>query len=71
MDVIVTRKNREDPIKNEGTRVFTTFSPTPITNGGYLIRSDPKPKAAFPPSQMMFQLKFDCDWPAGCGDIHV
>ena len=27
MDVLVTCKNEEDPIKNEGTRVDTTFSP--------------------------------------------
>ena len=27
MDVLVTCKYEEDPIKNEGARVFTTFSP--------------------------------------------
>ena len=27
MDVLVTCKYEEDPIKNEGTRVDTTFSP--------------------------------------------
>ena len=27
MNVLVTCKNEEDPIKNEGARVFTTFSP--------------------------------------------
>ena len=25
--VLITRKNEEDPIKNEGARVFRTFSP--------------------------------------------
>ena len=27
MDVLITCKYEEDPIKNEGARVFTTFSP--------------------------------------------
>ena len=27
MNVLVTYKYEEDPIKNEGARVFTTFSP--------------------------------------------
>ena len=27
MDALVTCKYEEDPIKNEGARVFTTFSP--------------------------------------------
>ena len=27
MDVLLTCKYEEDPIKNEGARVFTTFSP--------------------------------------------
>ena len=27
MDILATCKYEEDPIKNEGARVFTTFSP--------------------------------------------
>ena len=36
-----------------------------------LIRSDPKPNAAFPPIPMMLQIKIGYDWPTGVGDIHV
>ena len=54
LDIFVTCKNEEDPFKNEGTRVVTRFSPL-HTYGGYLtrvlIRSGPKPNAAFPPAQ--------------------
>ena len=55
MDVLVTCKYEEDPIKNEGARVDTTFSP--IINLWELsvamdtrvpIRSGPKPNAVFP-----------------------
>ena len=35
------------------------------------IRSGPKPNEAFPPPQMMVQIKFRYDWPTGCGDIQV
>ena len=36
-----------------------------------LIRSDQKPNAAFSHTPMMLQIKFDCDRPSGCGDIHL
>ena len=54
MDVLVTSKYEEDPIKSEGARVFTTF---PIITLWELsvdmdtrvpILSGPKPNAAFP-----------------------
>ena len=36
-----------------------------------VIRSDSNFYAAFPQTQMMLQIKFDCDRPAGIRDIHV
>ena len=58
MDVLVTCKYEEDPIKNEGARVVTTFSPiitlwelSVAMDTRVLIRSGPKPNAAFPPPQ--------------------
>ena len=58
MDVLVTCKYEEDLIKNEGPRVLTTFSPiitlwelSVAMDTRVLIRSGPKPNAAFPPPQ--------------------
>ena len=58
MDILVTCKYEKDPIKNEGARVFTTFSPiitlwelSVAMDTRLLIRSGPKPNAAFPPPQ--------------------
>ena len=31
----------------------------------------PKPYCSLSPIPMMLQLKFDCDRPAGCGNIHI
>ena len=58
MDVLVTCKYEEDPIKNEGARVVTTFFPiitlwelSVAMDTRVLIRSGPKPNASFPPTQ--------------------
>ena len=57
MDVLVTCKY-EDPIKNEGARVLTTFSPiislwelSVAMDTRVPTRSNPKPNASFPPTQ--------------------
>ena len=56
MDVLITCKYEEDPIKNEGARVDTTFPPiitlwelSVAMDTRVLIQSGPKPNAAFPP----------------------
>ena len=56
MDVLVTCKYEEDPIKNEGARVLTIFFPiitlwelSVAMDNRVPIRSGPKPNAAFPP----------------------
>ena len=58
MDVLVTCKYEEDPIKNEGARVVTTFltiiTPWELSvamDNRVQIRSGPKPNASFPPTQ--------------------
>ena len=58
MDVRVTWKYEEDPIKNEGARVDTTFFSiitlwelSVAMDTRVPIRSDPKPNAAFPSPQ--------------------
>ena len=58
MDVLVSCKYEEDPIKNEGARVLTTFSPilsqweiSVAMDTRVLIRSGPKPNASFPSTQ--------------------
>ena len=78
MDGLVTCKYEEDPIKNEGDRVVTTFSPiitlwelSVAMDTRVPIRSGPKPNVAFSPTPMMVQIKFRYDWPTGCGDIRV
>ena len=75
MNVLVTCKYEEDPIKNEGARVFTTFSPL-YPYGSYWLpwSSDPiwsKTKCIRCLYPMMLQIKFGYDWPTGCGDIKV
>ena len=59
MNVLVTCKYEEDPIKNEGARVDTTFSPLQ-PYGSYLLPwkpefqsyiPGPKPNAINPPPQ--------------------
>ena len=58
MDVLVTCKYEEDPIKNEGARVLTTFFPiitlweiSVAMDTRVPIRSSPKPNAAFLPPE--------------------
>ena len=77
MDVLVTYMYEEDPIKNEGVRVFTTFSPLK-PYGSYLLPWKPEFQSdlaqnlmPLSPTPMMLQIKFGCDRPAGCGNIHV
>ena len=77
MDVLVTCKYEEDPIKNEGVRVFTTFSPL-YSYGSYRLPWTPEFRSYLVqnlmhpfPYPMMVQLKFGYDWPTGCGDIQV
>ena len=77
MDVLNTCKYEEDPIKNEGARVFTTFPPLK-PYGSYPLpwtpefRSDLAQNLMQPfPTPMMVQIKFRYDWPTGCGDIQV
>ena len=36
-----------------------------------LIQYAPKPYAAFPPTRVMLNIKFDQDWPTGFRDIQV
>ena len=53
MDVLVTCKNEEDPIKNE-YKIFPiiTLWELPVAmETRVLIRSGPKPNAALPPTQ--------------------
>ena len=56
MIVLVTCKNKEEPIKIEVARVVTRFSPLwPFAmETTILIRSGPKPYAADPPPQWCF-----------------
>ena len=60
MDVLVTCKDEEDPIKNDVARVFTTFSPITLYMGDIPChgnqRSGPKPNSVFPPDPMMLQI---------------
>ena len=77
MVVLVTCKNEEDLIKNEGARVVTRFPPL-YPYGAICCHgnqsSDPisaKISSLFSPTPMMFQLKYDCDRPFGWGDIPV
>ena len=56
-------------IENKVVKVLTTVSPfKPVDMETRLLdRSGPNYNAAI----MVIQIKFDCSWPAGCGDIHV
>ena len=74
IDVLVTCKYEGDPIKNEGARVFTTFSPL------YVFGSYRLPWTAefcsdlvqnLFPYPMMLQMKFGCNRPTGLRDIQV
>ena len=73
MRVLLTCKNEDDPIKNEGAGVLTRF---PHYNHMGVICchekiSDPiwpKTSCSFSPTAM---IKFVCDRPASFGDIHV
>ena len=75
MNVLVTCKYEEDPVKNEGARVDTTFSP--LSNGSYLLPWKPEFQSYLvqnlmqSPTPMMLQIKFGYNWPTGCGDIQV
>ena len=54
MDVLVTCKYEEDPIKNEGARVDTTFSPWELfvaMETRVPILPGPKPNTINPPPQ--------------------
>ena len=78
MVVLVTCKNKEDPIKIEGARVVTRFSPI-ITLWELSVAmrhqsSDPiwpKILCSQSPTPMMLQMKYYYDPPAGLRDIHV
>ena len=63
MDVLVAYKYEEDPIKNEGARAFTTFSPI-ITLWELFVAMQtrvpilPSPNPnAITPRQLMLQMK--------------
>ena len=58
MDVLVTCKYEEDPIKNEGAKsghnilpIITLWELSVAMDTRVPIRSGPKPNAAFPPLQ--------------------
>ena len=66
MDVLITCKNKEDPIKNESTRVVTRFS-LYNTMGAICCHGNqssdpiwPKTLCSLFRTPMMLQLKFDC-----------
>ena len=74
MVVLVTCKNKEEPIKNEEARVVTNFliitqlelsvaMETMVNLAQNLMHAIPHP--------MILQMKFDYDWPAGLRDIQV
>ena len=77
MNVLITCKYEEEPIKNEGVRVFTTFPHyNPIgtvcshgNRSSYPTWSKTLCNQAHIP--MMLKIKFGYDWPTGCGDIRV
>ena len=77
MVVLVTCKNKEDPIKNEGARVVTRvphYNPMGAICCHGNQSSDPiRPKTlcSQSPTPMMLQMKFDYDQKAGLRDIHV
>ena len=78
MDVLVTCKYEEDPIKKEGARVFTRFFPHYNPMGAMCCHRNqssnpiwPKTQCSLSPTPIMLLLKFDCDWPTGHRDIHV
>ena len=76
IDVLITCKYEEDPIKNEGARGLTRFSPI-LPNGSYPLPWTPEfrcdlaqnLKQLFP--QMMLQIKFGCNRSTGLRDINV
>ena len=77
MVVLVTCKNKEDSIKKmeelECAKDFPIISLWELSvamETRVLIRSRPKPYAAFP-RPMMLQMKFDFNRPAGLRDIRV
>ena len=77
MVVLVTCKNKEEPIKNEVARVVTRF-PHYNPMGAICCHGNqssdpilPKAKCSQSPTPMMLLMKFDYDWPAGFRDIHV
>ena len=71
MDVLVTCKNELDPIKNGGAKMLTRFSPSVAMETRVLIQSGSKTLCSLSPTQIMLQMKFDFNWPAGLRDIHV
>ena len=58
MHVLVTCKNEEDPIKNEGARVFTRFLPLKVY-GNFSIRSRAANSAVLGPIWLKFELVRD------------
>ena len=52
MDVLVTCKYEEDPIKNEGARVLTTFSPLYKPYGSYPLPWTPEFRSDLAQNQM-------------------
>ena len=77
MVVLVTCKNKEEPIKNEGVRVVTRFSSyNPM--GAICCHGNQSSDPIWPktlwsqsPTPMMLLVKFDYDQPADLRDIHV
>ena len=77
MVVLVTCKNKDDPIKNEElewSQGFPHYNPMRAIDCHGNQSSDPiRPKTlcSQSPTPMMLQMKFDNDQPAGLRDIHV
>ena len=79
MVVLFTCKYEEDPIKNEGPSVFTTFpNYNPMgaigchgNQSSNPIWSKTKSYYSLSSDPMMHQIKFDCNRPTGLRDIHV
>ena len=77
MDVLVTCKNEEDPIKMktlEWSQDFPHYNPMGAICNHRNQSSDSiylKTQCSLSPTPMLLQLKFDCSRSTGCGVIHV
>ena len=79
MHVIVTCKYEKDRMKNSREKLATPFFPI-LTLWVICCHGNQssdfsdlaqKPHAGLYPTTIMLLIKFYCDRPAGCGDIHV